>query len=372
MGEITKDLHALVERIEEASRQLDIETKQRQISEMERSMQSPEFWQDPETAAATSKRHAHLKKQVDSWQQLRQDAKAALDLARMEDHQLLDELKQQYNDIKSRFEEKELEVKLSGVYDGHDAILHIHSGTGGTDAQDWARMLERMYLRFAERSQLQAEILSRSQGEEAGIKSAIVRLEGSYAYGRLKGEHGVHRLVRKSPFNSDNLRQTSFALVEVTPDIPEPETDDINENDVTIDTYRASGKGGQGVNTTDSAVRITHQPTGIMVAIQNERSQLHNKQTAWKILRARLARLREEQRAETIDELRGSHLTEQWGSQIRNYVLHPYTLVKDTRTGVETAQAEAVLEGELDDFIDAYLTQQIAAPDGEESVDSSQ
>ncbi len=359
MHDLTKELKALAERIEEAAQQLDIETKQKQVAEMEQSMQSPEFWQDPDAAATTSKQHAHLKKQVDEWQQLRQDAQAALDLARMEDHELLDDLQAQYEDIKSRFEKKEFEVKLSGVYDQNDAIIHIHSGTGGTDAQDWAQMLERMYLRYAERIEFDAEILSQSEGDDAGIKSAILRLEGPYAYGRLKGEHGVHRLVRKSPFNADNLRQTSFALVEVTPEIPEAEADEINEKDVTIDTYRASGKGGQGVNTTDSAVRITHEPTGIVVAIQNERSQLQNKETAWKILRARLAQLREEQRAQKIDELKGANLTEQWGSQIRNYVLHPYTLVKDTRTGVETPQAEQVLEGDLDDFIDAYLTRQI-------------
>lgn len=359
MHELTKELKALAERIEEASRQLDLETKQKQVDEMEQSMQSPQFWEDPDAAAVTSKQHAHLKKQVGEWQQLREDVQAALDLARMEDHSLLDDLQNQYEDIKARFEKKEFEVKLSGKYDQNDAILHIHGGTGGTDAQDWAQMLERMYLRYGEKSDLTTEVINESEGEEAGIKSAIIRLEGPYAYGRLKGEHGVHRLVRKSPFNADNLRQTSFALVEVTPDIPEPEDVEIDEKDVSIDTFRASGKGGQGVNTTDSAVRITHNPTGTMVAIQNERSQLQNKETAWKILRARLARLREEQRAQKIEELKGPSPTEQWGSQIRNYVLHPYTLVKDTRTGMETSDAESILEGDLDDFIDAYLTQQI-------------
>lgn len=359
MHELTKELKALTERIEEAIRQLDIDTKQGQVSEMEQSMQSPDFWQDSDAAAITSKRHAHMKKQVEEWQQLRRDAQAALDLARMEDHTLLGELQEQYEDIKNRFEKKEFQVKLSGKYDQNDAILHIHGGTGGTDAQDWARMLERMYIRYGEKSDLESEVISESEGEEAGIKTAILRLGGPYAYGRLKGEHGVHRLVRQSPFNSDNLRHTSFALVEVTPDIPEPKDIEIDEKNVSIDTYRASGKGGQGVNTTDSAVRLTHQPTGIMVAIQNERSQLQNKETAWKILRARLARLQEEQRAQTIEQLKGPTPTEQWGKQIRNYVLHPYTLVKDTRTGQESRDAERILEGELDDFIDVYLTQQI-------------
>lgn len=359
MHELAKELETLSRRIEEASTQLDIESKQRQVAEMEESMQSPKFWDDPDAAARTSKQHAHLKKQVSEWQQLHEDVQAALDLARMEDHSLLDDLKEQYDDIKNRFEKKEFEIKLSGKYDQNDAILHIHGGTGGTDAQDWAQMLERMYLRYGEKSDLGTEVISESEGEEAGIKSAIIRLEGPYAYGRLKGEHGVHRLVRQSPFNADNLRQTSFALVEVTPDIPEPKDIEIDEKDISIDTFRASGKGGQGVNTTDSAVRLTHQPTGIMVAIQNERSQLQNKETAWKILRARLARMQEEQRAQKIEELKGQSPTEQWGKQIRNYVLHPYTLVKDTRTGQETSETERVLEGGLDDFIDAYLTQQI-------------
>ena len=356
MHELQKELHILLDRIQEATSQLDIETKAKEVEELEAKMQRPDFWRDPELAAKQSKRHAHLQKQVETWQGLERDAQSALELAEMEDKELLSELEQQYGDIKARFEAREFEVKLSGKYDGNDAILHIHSGTGGTDAQDWAQMLVRMYVRYSEKSDLDAELLTESAGEEAGIKSAILKLSGPYAYGRLKGENGVHRLVRQSPFNSDNLRQTSFALVEITPDIDEPGQISIDDKDVRIDTYRSSGKGGQGVNTTDSAIRITHIPTNTVVAIQNERSQLQNKETAFKVLRARLAQLQHEQHVQAIEELKGPSHQEQWGRQIRNYVLHPYTLVKDTRTGFEVSNAEAVLDGELDDFIDAYLT----------------
>lgn len=339
--------------------QLDINGKQQELASLEESMAEPDFWSDTRRAAKMSKKHAHMKKQVEEWLKLKSDIESALDLAQLEDHKLLKDLNNLYEQIKHTFEKKEFELKLSGEYDQNDAILHLHAGTGGTDAQDWTRMLERMYLRYAEKTDLDAEVITESDGEEAGLKSAIIRLSGPYAYGRMRSEHGVHRLVRQSPFNSDNLRQTSFALVEVTPDIDEPEGVAVDEKDLRIDVYRSGGKGGQGVNTTDSAVRITHIPTNIVVAIQNERSQLQNKETAMKILLSRLAHLKHQQHAETMEELKGQTHTEQWGQQIRNYVLHPYTLVKDTRTGFETSDAEKVLDGDLDDFIDAYLATQI-------------
>lgn len=356
MNDLIKELKLLKDRITTAMSQLDIETKQASLGELEEQMSRPDFWDNPDEAAKLSKQHSDAKKQVEFWKQLEKDVDTCLELASTEDHSLLKDLERQFEELKDKFESREFELKLSGKYDRNDAILHIHAGTGGNDAQDWAQMLERMYLRYAENTDLQAEVMTESAGDEAGIKSAIVKLEGPYAYGRLKGEHGVHRLVRQSPFNADNLRQTSFALVEVTPDIPEPKDVYIDDKDLRIDVYRSSGKGGQGVNTTDSAVRITHVPTGITVSIQNERSQLQNKEAAMKVLRARLAHLQQEQRAETIDKLKGPKSTEQWGRQIRNYVLHPYTLVKDTRTEQETSDAEKVLDGDLDDFIDAYLT----------------
>jgi peptide chain release factor 2 len=246
---------------------------------------------------------------------------------------------------------------LSGEYDSHAAVLKLSSGAGGTDAQDWTEMLERMYLRWAEANDMQVELVERSTGEEAGIKNVTYIVSGPYAYGRLKSEHGVHRLVRLSPFNSDNLRQTSFALVEVMPEIDAPDEVKLDDKDLKIDVYRSGGHGGQSVNTTDSAVRVTHLPTGIVVAIQNERSQLQNKETALKILRSKLAQMLAEQHADTLADLRAGE-SASWGAQIRNYVLHPYTLVKDTRTKYEVKDAKSVLDGNIDGFIDAYLTEQ--------------
>lgn len=363
MHELIKEIEELLRRIRSALTQLDIEAKAERVQELETAMADPGFWDDPQQAANLAKEHAHLEKQVNSWRGLESECQSILELAQMEDHSLLKDLQSQFNSIHRQFEKKEFEVKLSGKYDQNDAILHIHAGTGGTDAQDWSQMLMRMYLKYAEKTDLSAEIISETAGEEAGIKNAIIKLEGPYAFGRMQAEHGVHRLVRLSPFNSDNLRQTSFALVEVTPDIPEPKDIEIDESDLRVDVYRSGGKGGQSVNTTDSAVRITHEPTGIVVAIQNERSQLQNKEAAMKVLRARLAKLQQEQHEEAVEKLKGPVHTEQWGQQIRNYVLHPYTLVKDTRTNYETNDAEKVLEGDLDDFIDAYLTSQIGVND---------
>ncbi len=361
MHELIKELQILLERSDQAIKQLDIAGKSKQAKALEQEMADPKFWDDPEVAATKSKQHARLNEQVKQWQELKSDINSAIEMAELEDHSLLKDLQRQHEDLKKRFEDKEFEVKLSGKHDSNDAILHIHSGTGGTDAQDWAQMLERMYLRYAESSNLEAEVISESAGDEAGIKSAILRLSGPFAYGRLRSESGVHRLVRLSPFNADNLRQTSFALVEVTPDISEPKDLSIDDKDLRIDVYRSGGKGGQSVNTTDSAVRITHIPTNIVVAIQNERSQLQNKETAMKVLRARLAQLQQEQHEEEIDKLKGPIHSQQWGQQIRNYVMHPYTLVKDTRTNFGTSDVEKVLNGDLDDFIDAYLTHNITA-----------
>jgi peptide chain release factor 2 len=246
------------------------------------------------------------------------------------------------------------ELLFSGPFDDHAAIVKISAGAGGTDAQDWTQMLERMYLRWAERADMKTEIIERSPGEEAGIKSTTFSVTGAYAYGKLQSEHGVHRLVRLSPFNADNLRQTSFAQVEVLPEIDTPDEVEIDEKDLKIDVYRAGGHGGQSVNTTDSAVRVTHIPTNIVVAIQNERSQLQNKETAMKILRSKLAQLQLEQHAEKLSDLRTGE-SASWGAQIRNYVLHPYTMVKDTRTKFEDRDASGVLDGKLDDFMNAFL-----------------
>ncbi len=232
---------------------------------------------------------------------------------------------------------------------------------GGTDAADFTQMLERMYLRWAENSNVQAKVIEQSAGEEAGIKSSVIEMNGPYAYGKLKGEHGVHRLVRLSPFNADNLRQTSFALVEVLPQIETPEEVKIDDKDLKIDVFRAGGHGGQSVNTTDSAVRVTHLPTGITVSIQNERSQIQNKETALKVLRSKLAQLQLEQHEENLEKLKGPSKSAEWGAQIRNYVLHPYTMVKDTRTKYEERDAQSVLDGKIDGFINAYLEHKLTS-----------
>ncbi len=274
-------------------------------------------------------------------------------------------------DEKDQSEKKEIEKKLkkfektlsklefktffSGKYDRSEAILSIHSGAGGVDAQDWAEMLLRMYLRFSEKHSFKTKIVDQSRGQEAGIKSVTLEISGLFAYGNLRSEAGVHRLVRLSPFNSDNLRQTSFALVEVLPVIEQMKEVQINPEDIRVDVYRSSGAGGQGVNTTDSAVRITHLPTGIIVTCQNERSQLQNKEEALKILRAKLYQKYLAEAEKEKNKIRGDFVSAEWGSQIRSYVLHPYKLVKDHRTKYETANAEKVLGGDLDGFIEAYL-----------------
>ena len=275
------------------------------------------------------------------------------------DDSMLVEFTEQLAALEAEYHERRKDLLFSGEYDNRAAILKLSAGAGGTDAQDWAEMLERMYLRWAEKHDMQTELVERSTGEEAGIKNATYIIRGAFAYGKLRSEHGVHRLVRLSPFNADNLRQTSFALVEIMPEMDAPGEVEIDDKDLRIDIYRSGGNGGQGVNTTDSAVRITHLPTGTVVAIQNERSQLQNKETALKILKSRLAQMQLEQRAETLADLRAGE-SASWGAQIRNYVLHPYTLVKDTRTKFETHNARGVLDGDIDGFIEAYLEQQAA------------
>lgn len=345
----------LSEEIGQALGRLDIASDEQLLLGLRTEAAKGEFWQDNLKAQDNLKRQARLENRIIPWRQLEHGVKDVLELINMGDDSLAADLDTQLADLEKSFEALKSQLKLSGPYDDHDVILSIHAGAGGTDAQDWAQMLLRMYVRWTEKSGLDVKTMDESAGEEAGIKSVTLEVSGEYAFGKLKGEHGVHRLVRLSPFNSDNLRQTSFAKVEVLPKIDAPEDIVIDDKDLKIDVYRAGGHGGQSVNTTDSAVRITHLPTGIAVAIQNERSQLQNKETAMTILRSKLAQLRMEQHAEQIGELKGPNQSAEWGNQIRSYVLHPYKQVKDQRTKYETAGAEAVLDGNLDPLIEAYL-----------------
>lgn len=330
------------------------------LEELEAQQSSPDFWNNPKNAADVSRQISKIKDRLSPWENIENTANDLKELLTIADDSMLDEISEKYTEAQKIYDSLKNEVKLSGEYDDYDAIINIHAGAGGTDAQDWAEMLERMYLRWAEQNGLKTAIIDRNTGEEAGIKSVSLTLEGKFAYGKMRGEHGVHRLVRLSPFNADSLRQTSFAKVEVTPKIDSPEEIDIEEKDLKIDVYRSGGHGGQSVNTTDSAVRVTHIPTGIVVAIQNERSQLQNREMAMTLLRSKLAQLRLEQHAKNLQELKGPNEQAAWGNQIRNYVLHPYKLVKDLRSEHETSDVDAVLSGELNEFIDAYLEHSIS------------
>jgi peptide chain release factor 2 len=334
-------------------KQLDIAALETEHAKLLTESQKPDFWQDSQSAQKTMQQIAKLENRVKPWQELAKEAGEIVELGT--DDSLAAELKGQLKAASTKFDELKADLKFSGPYDDHDAILSIHAGAGGTDAQDWTQMLLRMYLRYCEKNGWKTTTVDESAGEEAGLKSVTVEVQGGFAYGKLQGEHGVHRLVRLSPFNSDNLRQTSFAKVEVVPMIDKPEELEIDEKDLKIDVYRSGGHGGQSVNTTDSAVRVTHIPTGITVAIQNERSQIQNKETAMTILRSRLAQLQMEQHAEKVGELKGPNQSAEWGNQIRSYVLHPYKQVKDLRTKYETSDPEKVLDGGLDPLIDAYL-----------------
>lgn len=356
MQPLVQRVESLKSDLNKATDQLKLGQKQLQLEEIDRQLADSGVWANVERAQDLSKQSAALRAQIEPWHTLRAQAEDIAELMSIGDDSMTVEFDQQISAMELAFRKLKKDLLFHGEYDDHAAIIRLSAGAGGTDAQDWCEMLERMYLRWAEKNSMKTELIERSSGDEAGIKSATYSFNGPYAYGKLKGEHGVHRLVRLSPFNADNLRQTSFALVEVMPEIAAPEEVALEDKDLKIDVYRAGGHGGQSVNTTDSAVRVTHLPTGIVVAIQNERSQLQNKETALKILRSKLAQMQMEQHAETLADLRAGE-SASWGNQIRNYVLHPYTMVKDTRTKHEDRDASGVLDGKLDGFIDSYLEQ---------------
>lgn len=355
MEELVAHTQALLSDVTTAMKQLRIADVATERDALRTQSESPGFWDNPSQAQVLMKQLSKLDTKVSPWIKLHTDLVDALELAKLQDPELNDSLTAQLTIVESHFYTLKTQLKFAGAYDDFDAIVSIHAGAGGTDAQDWANMLYRMYFRWAEANTCHVTVDDESAGEEAGLKSITFELTGDYVYGKLKGEHGVHRLVRLSPFNADNLRQTSFAKVEIMPKIDRPETVNIDDKDLKIDVYRSGGHGGQSVNTTDSAVRVTHLPTGIVVAIQNERSQLQNKETAMTILRSRLAQLQLEQHQEKITELKGPSEQAAWGNQIRSYVLHPYKQVKDLRTRHESSDPDGVLDGNLNEFIDAYL-----------------
>ena len=355
MQPLKKRLEELTENVIRSYGVLHVDEKQKELDALDLQLANSDIWANPEHAQILAKQSAALKAQIEPWQVLQSQVRDMTELMELGDDSLADEFDQQIVALETEYAARQTDLLFSGEFDDHAAIIKLSAGAGGTDAQDWTQMLERMYLRWAEKSDMKAELIERSPGEEAGLKSVTYSISGGYAYGKLRSEHGVHRLVRLSPFNSDNLRQTSFALVEVMPEIDAPDEVVLDEKELKIDVYRAGGHGGQSVNTTDSAVRVTHLPTGTVVAIQNERSQLQNKETALKILRSKLAQMLAEQHADKLSDLRTGE-SASWGAQIRNYVLHPYTMVKDTRTKHESRDASGVLDGNLDEFIQAYLS----------------
>ena len=313
------------------------------------------------------RRVARLEAQVESWRSLERRSADLADLAELADETegeerdaLAADIRHDLAGLEAQFGEIEVAIMLGGPYDDHDAVIAIHAGAGGTDAQDWTEILLRMYLRWAERHGFNPEVVSISSGEEAGIKSVSIRVDGDDAYGLLRSERGVHRLVRISPFDASRSRHTSFALVEVMPQIQDEDIEiEVRPEDLRVDTYRASGHGGQNVQKNDTAVRLTHLPTGIVVTCQNERSQLRNRESAMLVLKSRLLEIELEKREAEMAELKGEHVQAGWGNQIRSYVLHPYRMVKDLRTGHETSDTGAVLDGEFDDFVYAWLRSQV-------------
>jgi peptide chain release factor 2 len=336
---------------------LQIDVKSERITAIEEMKAKPDFWSDQQRAMQLSQEQSVLQQTVSKWLKLKETVEEIIDLEATDDPELLDELTAMKKSLELEYQQASIELSFSGEYDDHSAIIKISAGAGGTDAQDWAQMLMRMYLRWAEKSKVKSEITDQSNGDEAGIKSVTILLTAQpYLYGKLKHENGVHRLVRLSPFNSDSLRQTSFAKVEVMPLVDKDTEIEIDDKELKIDVYRAGGHGGQSVNTTDSAVRITHISTGVTVAIQNERSQLQNRATAMTIIRSKLAKLKEEQHTEKLSQLKGPNEQAAWGNQIRNYVLHPYKMVKDLRSGFESTAPDEILSGEIDTLLSTLVS----------------
>ncbi len=357
MQEIKDRLTLLQDEVKKSLEHLGLPAKKSKLASLEQDMAAPDFWNDQARAQRISKEAGFIRETIESWEKLEHDVQSLLELNEMvdsSDKETSAQLEKDTVEVEKLHNRLNIELYLSGPYDSKDAILSFHAGTGGVDAQDFAEMLMRMYLRYCENRGWKTTQLDLSPAEEAGIKSASFRVEGPYAYGYLKHEHGVHRLVRLSPFNAKQSRETSFAMVEVVPELEEVELE-IKDDDLEWDFFRAGGAGGQNVNKTSTAARVTHIPTGLSVACQTERSQVQNRENALKTLKTKLLALQEQNQLDTIAEIRGDHVQHSWGNQIRSYVLQPYQMVKDHRTNFETSQVDKVLNGELDEFIEASL-----------------
>ena len=334
----------------------DWDNKQSRLKQLTEESKGENFWQDNKRAQYVMKLISDIQSEIDLWNNLTSQVQDYLDLASSGDESFRQELEDEATQLEQRLDRLEITTLLSGPYDKGNALLSINSGAGGTDAQDWAAILQRMYLRWSEKRGFKAEVIHQSDGEEAGIKSATILIEGPYAYGYLRAEKGVHRLVRLSPFDAAHRRHTSFVQVEVLPEVAaEDPSIEVNPDDLVIDIYKSSGAGGQNVQKNATAIRITHKPTGIVVSCQNERSQLQNRENAMKVLRGRLYEMKLAEQEAKLSKLRGEYQKAEWGSQIRSYVLHPYQLVKDHRTEYEKGNTQAVLDGDLNEFIESFL-----------------
>jgi peptide chain release factor 2 len=359
MEELQKRLENFRSLVDNSLEQLGYKEKLSRLDSLKNQTSQADFWHDQIAAKKINKEISRINSIVNPWRSLCSEFSEIDELSNLNDPSLKDEIAKNLGELENQYQGLKKQLLFNRPYDDYCVFMAIYAGAGGTDAQDWANMLLRMYSRWVEsKKDFNMKVINVSVGEEAGIKTAQLEIEGPYAYGLLKSEHGVHRLVRLSPFNADNLRQTSFAKIDILPKIDEPAELNIDDKDIKIDVYKSGGKGGQSVNTTDSAVRITHVPTGVVVAIQNERSQLQNKETAMSLIRSKLAQLQLEQHKIKLEDIKGPNEAAAWGNQIRNYVLHPYNMVKDLRTNFETSDTKSVLDGNIDGLLYAFLEQQ--------------
>lgn len=357
MDSLLEKLDVLKKNIEDLEKKLNLSQKTKDLRQLEADSMKGDFWQDINSATTTMEKISFLKSEIEEVSDLMQRINSSLEIAKVpsEAAVMKSDIESEIAQISKRMEKLEFKLFLTGKFYGGPAILSIHAGQGGTEAMDWALMLQRMYLRYAEKKGWKSFHLSETKGEEAGIKSASIEITGDHVYGYLRNEAGTHRLVRQSPFNADKLRQTSFALVEVLPVIEDVKDIEISPDDLEIDTFKSSGPGGQNVQKVETAIRVRHRPSGIVISAQSERSQAQNKENALKLLRSKLYKLEEEKREKEERKLKGEYKTASWGNQIRNYILHPYKLVKDLRTNVESNDPQSVLDGELDEFIEAEI-----------------